>query len=100
MLLKYLLLRVLQYLLVVILVFYTGVEDSPLMTWGEIEGTPFRLDGTDTPLITPRTPGPSFKIADIPKRDRIAHRLSEDASKAHRAKKDEAMKRVQAKFSM
>ena len=70
------------------------------MTWGEIEGTPFRLDGTDTPLITPRTPGPSFKIADIPKRDRIAHRLSEDASKAHRAKKDEAMKRVQAKFSM
>lgn len=24
--------------------------ESPLMTWGEIEGTPFRLDGGDTPL--------------------------------------------------
>lgn len=23
---------------------------SPFMTWGEIEGTPFRLDGGDTPL--------------------------------------------------
>lgn len=27
-----------------------GVAESPLMTWGEIEGTPFRLDGGDTPL--------------------------------------------------
>lgn len=25
-----------------------GVAESPLMTWGEIEGTPFRLDGGDT----------------------------------------------------
>lgn len=24
--------------------------DSPFMTWGEIEGTPFLLDGSDTPL--------------------------------------------------
>lgn len=23
---------------------------SPLMTWGQIEGTPFRLDGSDTPI--------------------------------------------------
>lgn len=29
---------------------YPGVMQSPLMTWGEIEGTPFRLDGSDTPL--------------------------------------------------
>lgn len=36
-------------------------DESPLMTWGEIEGTPFRLDGTDnTPL--PKTPGPTFKV--------------------------------------
>lgn len=27
-----------------------GPDQSPLMTWGEIEGTPFRLDGGDTPL--------------------------------------------------
>lgn len=24
-----------------------GVGESPLMTWGEIEGTPFRLDAGD-----------------------------------------------------
>lgn len=27
-----------------------NVMDSPFMTWGEIEGTPFMLDGSDTPL--------------------------------------------------
>lgn len=33
------------------------------MTWGEIESTPFRLDGSDTP-ITERNHGPSFKVYD------------------------------------
>uniref|UniRef100_A0A3B3V150 Ess-2 splicing factor homolog n=1 Tax=Poecilia latipinna TaxID=48699 RepID=A0A3B3V150_9TELE len=37
-----------------------GVADSPLMTWGEIESTPFRLDGSDTPYVE-RNHGPSFK---------------------------------------
>ncbi|XP_064074386.1 splicing factor ESS-2 homolog isoform X2 [Vanessa tameamea] len=32
-----------------------GPDRSPLMTWGEIEGTPFRLDGGDTPLPAFRT---------------------------------------------
>lgn len=31
------------------------------MTWGEIESTPFRLDGSDTPY-TERNLGPSFKV--------------------------------------
>lgn len=31
------------------------------MTWGEIEDTPFRLDGSDTPLIE-RSSGPAFKV--------------------------------------
>lgn len=31
------------------------------MTWGEIESTPFRLDGSDTP-IAERNHGPSFKV--------------------------------------
>lgn len=38
-----------------------GVCESPLMTWGEIEDTPFRLDGSDTPLIE-RSHGPAFKV--------------------------------------
>lgn len=41
----------------------TGLAESPLMTWGEIESTPFRLDGSDTP-ITERNHGPSFKVYD------------------------------------
>lgn len=31
------------------------------MTWGEIESTPFRLDGSDTPYAE-RNLGPSFKV--------------------------------------
>ncbi|KAH0625582.1 hypothetical protein JD844_015161 [Phrynosoma platyrhinos] len=40
-----------------------GVNDSPLMTWGEIESTPLRLEGSDTPYVD-RTPGPAFKVFD------------------------------------
>lgn len=71
-----------------------GVNESPLMTWGEIEGTPFRLDASDTPVS--HTPGPTFKIPQIPNRDRLAHKLAEDASKAHRSKKQDALKRFSA----
>lgn len=39
----------------------SGVSESPLMTWGEIESTPFRLDGSDTPYVE-RNHGPSFKV--------------------------------------
>lgn len=31
------------------------------MTWGEIETTPLRLDGSETPYVD-RTPGPAFKV--------------------------------------
>ncbi|KAF5290102.1 hypothetical protein FQA39_LY14883 [Lamprigera yunnana] len=62
-----------------------GVTDTPLMTWGEIEGTPFRLDGSDTPLL--RTPGPSFKMAEPPRREQIALALAEKVSERHRDQK-------------
>lgn len=39
----------------------SGDAESPLMTWGEIESTPFRLDGSDTPYVE-RNHGPSFKV--------------------------------------
>ena len=32
-----------------------------MMTWGEIEGTPFLLDASDKP-VKPVTPGPVFKV--------------------------------------
>ncbi|ELT99000.1 hypothetical protein CAPTEDRAFT_179187 [Capitella teleta] len=75
-----------------------GVNESPLMTWGEIEGTPFRLDGSDTPLIS-RTPGPSFKIPDVPYRDRLGIELADKAGASHRAKKEKALNSAKANFS-
>ena len=68
------------------------------MTWGMIEDTPYRLDGGATPGGS-RTPGPVFHIPEVPKRDRIALELVERASKTHRAKKQEALKRVTASFT-
>lgn len=67
-----------------------GREESPLMTWGEIEGTPFRLDGSDTPL-RPSTGGPSFRIAETPKRDAIALELAGKVAEQQRSKKEKAI---------
>lgn len=68
-----------------------GVAESPLMTWGQIEGTPFKLDGSDTPLV--RSQGPSFKIAEPPKREKLAMALAEKAGERHR---DRKLKAIQA----
>lgn len=73
-----------------------GVDESPLMTWGEIESTPFRLEGGETPLVGS---GPGFKIPEIPARDQLAMDLAEKASKAHRDKKEKALKSVQARLA-
>jgi protein DGCR14 len=72
------------------------------MTWGEIEGTPFRLDGSDTPFRNPLstpTAGPQFKIPEVPNRDKIGLQLAEKASKAHRDKKQQAMQRAKSNFA-
>ena len=71
-------------------------DSTPLMTWGEIEGTPFGLDPSMTPSSAGLTPGgPQFKIPAVPQRDRIGLELAERASKLHRDKKNEAIRRVQ-----
>jgi protein DGCR14 len=66
------------------------IDESPMMTWGEIEGTPFRLDAGDTP-ISVRSVGPSFRIAETSKRENIALKLAEDVHEKHRAKKTKAL---------
>ncbi|WAQ94745.1 ESS2-like protein [Mya arenaria] len=66
-----------------------GVEDSPFMTWGEIEGTPFQLTN-ETPLMP--SDAPAFKIPAVPHRDKLALELAEKASKQHRDKKENALK--------
>ncbi|GAB6029969.1 DiGeorge syndrome critical region protein 14 [Chamberlinius hualienensis] len=69
-----------------------GVNESPLMTWGEIDGTPFRLDGGDTPVA--HTPGPSFRIPAIPTRDKLGMELAEKVGKNYRNRKQLALKTV------
>lgn len=73
-----------------------GVNESPLMTWGEIESTPFRIESGNTPRASP---GPQFKMPAVPRRDRLGLSLVEQASKQHRAKKEAALKRVTQNLS-
>lgn len=59
-----------------------GVDESPFITWGEIEGTPLRLEPEDTPVdIGGRGNGPHFNIPNPPSRDLKAHSLSREAAK-------------------
>ncbi|KAA0202820.1 hypothetical protein HAZT_HAZT002856 [Hyalella azteca] len=68
-----------------------GVEESPLMTWGEVEGTPFMLDKSATPLVHSSSSAPSYSIPKVPARDELALELNEKASLAQRDKKMKAM---------
>lgn len=68
---------------------HPGLTDSPLMTWGELEGTPFRLDGGDTPLRT--SSGPSFRIHETSRRETIALQLAEKAGERMRDQKAKAI---------
>ncbi|XP_072514557.1 splicing factor ESS-2 homolog [Salminus brasiliensis] len=70
-----------------------GVSESPLMTWGEIESTPFRLDGSDTPIIE-RSHGPSFKIPEPGRRERLGLKMANEVAAKNRAKKQEALRKV------
>ncbi|KAJ7960279.1 DGCR14-related [Quillaja saponaria] len=59
-----------------------GVDESPFITWGEIEGTPLRLDAEDTPIdIGGSADGPHYNIPCPPARDEKAHSLSREAAR-------------------
>ncbi|XP_028036536.1 splicing factor ESS-2 homolog [Bombyx mandarina] len=60
-----------------------GDGASPLMTWGHIEGTPFRLDGGDTPLPAVGA-GVAYKMLEGGARERIALQLAEQLAKRRR----------------
>jgi protein DGCR14 len=62
------------------------------MTWGEIEGSPFRLDGGDTPVPTAISAKP-FRILEQSKREKLAIELAEKVSHRYRDKK---LKAIQA----
>ncbi|XP_073313818.1 uncharacterized protein [Primulina huaijiensis] len=59
-----------------------GLDESPFITWGEIEGTPLRLEPEETPIdIGGSGGGPQFKIPMPPSRDVKAHSLSREAAR-------------------
>ncbi|XP_059452156.1 uncharacterized protein LOC132182823 [Corylus avellana] len=59
-----------------------GVDESPFITWGEIEGTPLRLEPEDTPIdIGGSGEGPHYKVPRAPVRDEKAHSLSREAAR-------------------
>lgn len=66
-----------------------GVNMSPIMTWGSIDGTPVRIDGSGTP-----TPGPSFKFPKESRRDELMYKMVDENTKKNRAKKQAALKQV------
>ena len=72
-------------------------DESPFMTWGEVESTPYRLEGADDDGLPINTGGgPQFKIQDIPKRDRLALELAEKNSKFYRDKKNKAIEKARS----
>lgn len=79
-----------------------GVADSPLMTWGEVDSTPFRLEGGETPILTTGASSAAaaggFTIKDVPERDRLAKELADKNSRYYRDRKAKALQ--QAKTSL
>ncbi|KAI0652210.1 nuclear protein DGCR14 [Trametes meyenii] len=56
-----------------------------LMTWGTLNATPRILSQSDDPADIP-TPATPFRIAEPSSRERLSHKLSNDAAKSLRAK--------------
>lgn len=56
-----------------------------LMTWGTLNATPRVLSQSDDPVDIP-TPATPFRIAEPSSRERLSHRLSNDAAKSLRVK--------------
>jgi len=65
-----------------------GIEDTPLMTWGEIDGTPFRLDGDDDAILS--GDAPVFKMPEIPIRDQIRDSMYETMGKRSSERRKDA----------
>ncbi|KAJ4893131.1 DGCR14-related [Raphanus sativus] len=71
-----------------------GLDESPFVTWGEIEGTPMRLDPEDTPIdIGGSADGPRYNVPSAPARDVRAHSLSRDASRKLRERSNSMFKK-------
>ncbi|GMS89412.1 hypothetical protein PENTCL1PPCAC_11587 [Pristionchus entomophagus] len=70
-----------------------GVDDTPLMTWGEIDNTPFRLDAADVEVAP--AAAPAFKIPAIPAREALAQTISETLGKRFHDKRRHAIRTLE-----
>ncbi|KAI6232175.1 hypothetical protein M3Y95_00459000 [Aphelenchoides besseyi] len=59
--------------------------DSPFITWGSIDGTPFRLDAADMTPLPDHIP--TFKMPEMTKREIIAHGMVDKLKQQNREKK-------------
>ena len=75
-----------------------SASESPFMTWGQVESTPYRLEGADEDSLPVNVSagGPQFKIQDVPKRDRLAFELAEKNSRFYRDKKNKAIEKARS----
>ncbi|KAJ1977605.1 hypothetical protein H4R35_002231 [Dimargaris xerosporica] len=63
--------------------------EEPLLTWGEIEGTPLPLSESShlpptTPQVNAAVSGPRFYIPPTPRRDMLGQRLADRSAARHR----------------
>ena len=66
--------------------FTPGVEDTPFMTWGDIQGTPLRLDPEDDIELDPAgASGPQFSISEVRASSLINVMLSQTSATLVRA---------------
>ncbi|VDK42551.1 unnamed protein product [Taenia asiatica] len=67
---------------------FSGPGSTPLMTWGEVDSTPYRLDEETghTPLVS------SFRLPSPSKREALAHQLADKAGRQRAKVRAEAMK--------
>ena len=60
-------------------------DASPLMTWGQVEGTPLRLQSGTPFRVSAGTP--SFRMPQTPAREELAHSLADSLARKHRSKR-------------
>lgn len=72
---------------------FSTLDESPLMTWGEIEGTPFRLDAPE--ILPSMEDAPTFRIPEMPVRERIAQEIAEQIATRYHNKRRHALDKIQ-----
>lgn len=70
-------------------------DASPLMTWGQIDGTPVRLNSGTPFRVT--AGAPSFRMPQTPVREELAHELADSAARKHREKRKKTAELVLAR---